>query len=187
MKLSSIPNIISIARIILIAPVVWALLIERFDLALILFAIAGISDGIDGFLARHFKWQSWLGSILDPIADKLLQVTTYVTLGLMGNIPPWLVIAVVVRDIIIVTGSSVYYLKFKHFEADPSLLSKANTVLQIAYVLLVVIKLAEVYLMPEIFINTLGIVVLLTTVSSGTHYMIRWFILASRESKHEKQ
>lgn len=182
MNLAVIPNVITVARIFLVAPVVWSLMNGRFELALVLFAVAGISDGIDGFLARHFKWQSWLGSVLDPVADKLLQVSTYITLGVLGYIPAWLVLAVVARDVIIVTGSVTYYLRFRHFEADPSLLSKANTVLQILYVLLVVVHISELYSLPGTLVSSLGIVVFLTTVSSGTHYVVRWFILASRES-----
>jgi cardiolipin synthase len=180
MKLAFIPNVITVARIFLIPPVVWAMLEGEFVLALVLFGVAGISDGVDGFLARHYNWQSWLGSVLDPIADKLLQAASYITLAVLMHIPLWLVIAVVARDIIIVTGSTVYYYKYKHFEADPSLLSKLNTVLQILYVLLVIVSIG-VFAMPVWLLLSLAIVVFITTVTSGVHYVSRWVMLARLE------
>ena len=180
MTFAFLPNLITIARIILIVPVVWALLNQQFTLALILFAVAGISDGIDGYLARRFNWQSWWGSVLDPVADKLLQAASYITLGILGYIPMWLVIAVVARDVIIVSGSTTYYFIFKSFEAAPSFLSKANTVLQILYVLLVIVSI-DLVPMPALFIMVFGYVMLATTISSGVDYVARWFILARKQ------
>lgn len=184
MNLKFIPNLITIARIILVGPVVWALFTEQFTLALILFAIAGISDGVDGLLARHYGWQSWLGSVLDPLADKLLQVSSFIALGILGFIPMWLVIVVVARDVIIISGSTAYYFIFKSFEAAPSVVSKVNTVLQIAYVFLVIVN-ASVFSMSAWFISLLGYAVLATTVSSGVHYVLLWFMLARK--RHKKQ
>ena len=103
-----IPNLISILRIFLTIPVVWMLLIQRFDVALVLFAIAGISDGLDGFLAKHFGWHSRLGGLLDPMADKVLLVSSYVCLAMLGLIPTLLMVLVIVRDLIIVTSALVY-------------------------------------------------------------------------------
>jgi len=103
--LRNLPNLISAARIVLVAPVVWYILQEEYSLALLLFVIAGVSDGIDGYLAKRFHWQSRLGSILDPIADKLLIVSSYAAVTWMELIPLWLWLCVLARDVIIVSGS----------------------------------------------------------------------------------
>jgi len=173
MNWSLLPNIITVMRIILIAPIVWLLLEDDFTTALILFAVAGVSDAIDGFLARHFHWQSWWGSVLDPLADKLLQVSCYITLAWMGHIPVWLVVVIVSRDVIIVAGALVYHHSVNMFEAEPSLASKFNTLVQIVLVLLVVMHVG-VYAVPEMVIDVMIGVVLVTTVYSGVDYVIRW-------------
>ena len=87
--MQQLPNIISVFRMLLVVPVVGSLLQQQFGMALVLFAIAGFSDGLDGFLAKHFGWQSRLGSILDPLADKLLLVSSFLTLTWMGFVPLW--------------------------------------------------------------------------------------------------
>lgn len=184
MNLKFIPNLITIARIVLIAPVVWALFTEQFTLALILFGIAGVSDGVDGLLARHYGWQSWLGSALDPLADKLLQAASYITLGILGFIPVWLVAVVVARDIIIISGSATYYFIFKTFEAAPTLISKLNTVMQIAYVLLVIVSIS-VLSIPAWFITLFGYAMLATTLASGVHYVSLWYSLARQRYAHK--
>jgi cardiolipin synthase len=185
MNLKFIPNLITIARIVLIAPVVWALSTEQFTLALILFAIAGLSDGVDGLLARYYGWQSWLGSVLDPLADKLLQAASYITLAILGFIPVWLVAVVVARDAIIVSGSAAYYFLFRSFEAAPSLISKLNTVMQIVYVLLVIVSIS-VFPMPAWFITLFGYTMLATTLASGVHYVSLWYALARQRYAQKK-
>ena len=104
MRRQDIPNLISITRILLVVPLVVALLDYQFGIAMVLFAIAGISDALDGFLAKHYHWESRLGSILDPLADKLLLVAGFATLTWLGYIPNWLLWLVIGRDIMIVTG-----------------------------------------------------------------------------------
>jgi len=173
MNWSLLPNIITVMRIILIVPIVWLLLKEDFKTALILFAVAGVSDAIDGFLARHFNWQSWWGSVLDPLADKLLQVSCYVTLAWMGHIPVWLVAVIVSRDIIIIAGALAYHHTVNMFEAEPSLASKFNTLVQIVLILLVVLHVG-IYAVPGMVINVMIGIVLVTTVYSGVDYVVRW-------------
>ena len=108
MKLNQIPNIISVIRILLVAPVVYCLLNQQFQVAWWLFVIAGISDGVDGYLARRFNWQTELGATLDPIGDKLLMVFSYLALGWLAQLPIWLVILVILRDVVIVSGTLFY-------------------------------------------------------------------------------
>lgn len=177
MNLHFLPNLITVFRILLVAPVVLALLDDHYLLALFLFAVAGASDGVDGYLARRFGWSSWLGSILDPIADKLLQVSVYLVLGWLGHLPWWLVIAVVTRDVVIVTGSLTYYAIFQHFDADPSMVSKLNTALQILLVLLVIVHVS-LFVLPWLLLQGLMMTVFVTTVISGTDYVMRWIRLA---------
>jgi len=168
-----IPNLITVLRIILVAPIVWLLLEQQFTWALILFAVAGISDAVDGFLARHFNWQSWWGSVLDPLADKLLQVSCYITLAWMGHIPIWLVIIIVLRDVVIVLGALLYHHRIDAFEAEPSVISKFNTFAQIVLILMVVLHVG-LYALPENILQGMFWLVLFTTVYSGVDYVYRW-------------
>ena len=137
MKARDIPNVITAFRFLLVAPVVVLLLQERFTAALIVFGVAGFSDGLDGFLAKRYNWRSRLGGIMDPLADKLLLVSSFVTLGWLGLIPAWLVLLVILRDLVIVAGAAFYHLRIEQFEAEPSIASKLNTATQILLVLAV--------------------------------------------------
>lgn len=119
MNWSQLPNLISILRIILVVPVILALLKADFVLALVLFAVAGFSDALDGFLAKHYHWQSRLGSILDPLADKLLLVVTFATLTWLGFLPSWLLWLVLGRDVLIVVGALTYHYVVGKFELLP--------------------------------------------------------------------
>lgn len=160
-------------RIFLVLPVVWALAHERFGLALFISLIAGISDGIDGFLAKHFHWQSRLGSILDPIADKILLVASFSTLAFMGLLPLWLLWLVLARDLIIVCGGLLYHYTIGHFELTPLWSSKINTVMQIFLVLLVIVNQQWVANLDTLLEYTIFFV-MLSVVYSGVEYMVIW-------------
>ena len=108
MSLSWLPNAISLLRIGLVPPLLWLMLRGRYDIALILFIVAGFSDGVDGYLAKRFNWQSRAGALLDPTADKLLVAGSFVTLGVTGHLPMWLAAIVVLRDLIIFGGAMAY-------------------------------------------------------------------------------
>jgi cardiolipin synthase len=149
------------------------LLEQRFDIALLLFVVSGISDGLDGFLAKRFAWQSSLGGLLDPLADKFLLVSSLLALGWLGLIPWWLVAIAILRDLAIVTGATIYHLRIKHLEAEPSLISKVNTVVQIVLVIAVVLDQALIVL-PALVISGLIWVTLATTLLSGFDYVWVW-------------
>jgi cardiolipin synthase len=136
----SLPNIITTGRVILVPVIFWLLVTGQSQLAFYAFLVAGISDAIDGYLAKRFDWQTELGSYLDPIADKLLIVSVFIALGVSGALPSWLVIAVVSRDILIVAGVVLAWLMDRPFAMKPILVSKANTT---ALVLLVGVVLAD--------------------------------------------
>jgi len=133
----SIPNLITLARIILVPVVVWAIASGQLRLAFLLFLAAAISDGVDGFLAKRFGMKTELGAYLDPLADKVLIVSIYVTLGITGVIPLWIVILVVSRDIMIVSAIILSWLLDKRVTLKPLTVSKLNTVGQIVLALFV--------------------------------------------------
>ncbi len=171
--MNQLPNIISVFRILLVMPVVWALLNLEYAIALILFAVAGFTDALDGFLAKHFHWESRLGSILDPLADKLLLVSSFLALAWIELIPLWLVAVVIIRDLLIVIGGVVFHYMFVQFDMAPSRISKANTFFQIIFILAVVFYHGDFALTPWV-IEALGYIVLVTTVISGIDYVWVW-------------
>lgn len=183
MRREDLPNLISILRIFLSVPVVWALLVGRFDLALVLFLVAGVSDGLDGYLAKHYGWQSVLGGYLDPLADKVLLVSSYLSLALIGIIPIWLVLLVILRDLVIVTGALVYHFRVSNLEADPSRISKLNTLMQILLVLAVVFDKGLMEL-PAWMITLLVATVAGTTLASGISYVWVWSRRAAGHQDH---
>jgi cardiolipin synthase len=129
----SIPNLITLARILLVPVVVWAIATGQMYFAFLLFLAAGISDAVDGFLAKRFGMKTELGAYLDPLADKVLIVSIYVTLGITNVIPLWIVILVVSRDIMIVGAIILSWLIGRPVKIRPHMVSKANTAVQIVF------------------------------------------------------
>ncbi len=127
----SIPNIITLGRVILVPVVFWFLVSGQLEAAFIGFVVAGISDAVDGFLAKRFHWETQLGAYLDPIADKLLIVCIFVALGVTGKLPSWVVIIVVSRDVLIVIAVVLSWLLNHPTPMKPLAVSKMNTVAQI--------------------------------------------------------
>ena len=173
MSFSWLPNAISIMRIALVAPILWLIVQGRFDLALILFFIAGLSDGLDGFLAKQFNWHTRIGALLDPIADKLLIAGSFITLAYTGHAPVWLAAVVVLRDIVIIGGATVYNFLIRPVEGEPTLISKLNTVFEMFFVLFVLSR--NGYGWPDqVTITVLGAAILVTVVISGADYVWSW-------------
>ncbi len=173
--LYSLPNVLSILRIILTVPVVMTLLNHNYSLAIILFFIAGITDALDGWIAKRFCYQSRLGSILDPMADKLLLTGSFIALFLIDLLPWWLLVLIFLRDVMIVAATVGYFLG-ANTERDelltPSNLSKFNTVLQISLVLFLI--LAQIYPISTQWLQVFFIVVATSTVLSGADYVWIW-------------
>lgn len=179
MRLRDIPNIISMARIALVAPIILLLLDKHFAAALGLFMLAGASDALDGYLAKKYGWQSRLGTILDPLADKLLLVSTYLALGWLALLPVWLVIAVIARDLVVVLGAVAYHFLLGRYEMAPTLASKMNTAAQI--ILVLVIIGSSVMASPLLWLHeSLVYIVLVTTLISGADYVWTWGTRAYR-------
>jgi cardiolipin synthase len=182
-KTSDIPNIITVLRFLLVPPVVLLLLQEQFGLALLMFGVAGFSDALDGYLAKRFNWTSHLGALMDPLADKLLLVSSFITLGWLQLIPLWLVGVVILRDMVIVSGALVYNFRIERLEAEPTMVSKLNTVTQIVLVLAILFSQA-VTAMPFLWMDVLLYSVLITTLWSGFDYVWRWSRRAWRKGAH---
>lgn len=169
----TIPNIITIARLFIVPLIVWLLVDGQYEVAFWLFVIAGISDAVDGILARKLDMQSELGAHLDPIADKALLVSIYVTMGMMLEIPAWIVIAVVSRDILIVGAVVLSWMMDKPMAMKPLIISKANTTMQIIFAGIVLADLGSfAELSTERLI--LGYIVAFLTIGSAVAYLLSW-------------
>lgn len=127
----NIPNFITLGRIMAVPVIFWLLLSGQGKTAFVVFVLAGVSDAVDGYLAKRFDWSTELGSYLDPLADKLLIVSIFIALGVRGDLPLWLVIAVVSRDILIVAAVLLAWLLDQRVRIKPLAVSKANTAAQI--------------------------------------------------------
>lgn len=185
--LSRLPNLITMARIALVPVLILLLKDQEYAAALIVFVIAGASDALDGYLAKRLNVQSRLGAILDPVADKLLLVSAYVMLTFLGHIPFWLMLVVAFRDLLIVVGYVAYTSHAGPVKMRPSVLSKLNTVAQIALATLILAQQAAGLDWPHT-VDVLVLVVLTSTVVSGAHYLWLWMIVKDIEpaSKGEK-
>lgn len=183
MKINHLPNVLSVLRIILTVPVVVALLKAQFLITLTLFAIAALTDGLDGLIAKHFKCQTNLGAILDPLADKILLVSSFLALFYIGLIPLWLVVIILVRDMVLIAGAVGYYYEVgieNSKSIAPSKISKLNTFLQIVSVLLTIIAQLYPSLLAGLFV--LYVIVATSTLLSGIDYAWAWTQHAIRKN-----
>ncbi len=169
----SLPNIITITRILLVPLTVWLIIGHQYGLAFLAFLVAGISDGIDGFIARRFNLQSELGGYLDPIADKALLVSIFVALASMQVLPAWLAILVVTRDVLIVGAVLLAGVMDRPMAMKPLWISKVNTVAQIAFAGALLLVLATGLHLDNLLTLGTVLVAVLTTVS-GAIYMRNW-------------
>jgi cardiolipin synthase (CMP-forming) len=169
----SLPNLITIARILLVPLTVWLIIRHAYGLAFLAFLAAGISDGVDGYIARRFQLQSKLGAYLDPIADKALLVSIYISLAILGVLPVWLAILVVTRDVLIVGAVLLAWVLEKPVEVNPLWISKVNTVAQIAFAGAVLLALATNWPLNIMLKVGIGAVAVLTALS-GALYMRNW-------------
>ena len=182
-----LPNLITALRMLLAVPLCWLIGARRYDDALLVAAIAAASDAVDGFLAKHFGWQSWIGGMLDPIADKLLLTATFIWLALSADLPVWLVALVVGRDLAIVAGAVAYHSLVGRFDAAPSWLSKLTTVVQLAFVLVELLRLSRWIDMPAALRASLIAITALVTLASGLHYIVVWSARARRTLAARKE
>jgi cardiolipin synthase len=169
----SIPNLITLGRILLVPIVVWAISSGAMWIAFVLFVVAGVSDAVDGFLAKRFNMTTELGRYLDPLADKALIVSIYLALGINGMIPRWLVILVVSRDILIVGGIMLSWLMGDPLKIKPLWVSKLNTAAQIVFACVVLGSLGF-DIKADLLTEVLMVVVTCTTLLSIAAYVVEW-------------
>jgi cardiolipin synthase (CMP-forming) len=181
-SLRQVPNVISSIRILLVVPIALELVNHRLPATIALFAVAALSDVADGFLAKRYGWQTELGAVLDPAADKLLLATVFVTLAYLRLIPVWLMAAAVARDAIIVSGALLYRFYLGPLAMHPSVVSKLNTLCQAAFIMAVIAK-EEFSLPPGWMVLILGALVFVTTVISGIDYVLIYGLRAWSERR----
>lgn len=175
----SIPNLITLGRIILVPAVVWAIISGEMLVAFALFLVAGISDAVDGFLAKRFHMASELGAYLDPLADKALLISIYVSLAIYAGLPAWIAITVVSRDVMILVAVLVSWLLDKPVEIRPVWVSKLNTVAQITLAGFA-LGVRAYGLDQQLLQTSLEWTVAATTLASGGVYVAQWLDHMSR-------
>ena len=175
---NQIPNLLTICRILVIFPTLWFLYFSQFREAFYLLVIAGISDALDGYLARAFDWKTRLGSILDPVADKILIASCFLVLAIQAKLPTWVAVVVLGRDLVIFSGAIAYRILYKELEIAPTMISKINTAFQFIALTVILLFLANfpaftTYLQPLLdpfLFFTLAALGML----SGIQYVVVW-------------
>jgi len=180
----TIPNLISVFRILLVPIFLVFVINDRFLAGLVVFVLAGLSDGADGLVARVFNQKSRLGSYLDPLADKCLLVAAFICLAVMNIIPLWLMILVIARDILILSGAVILFLINKDHVVKPSIWGKATTFFQLATVFLVLVE-KHFHVFSQYVYMVYGVTGTLT-ISSGLLYIRSWFLTMKGNLKRHK-
>jgi len=168
----SIPNILTLLRILMTPVIVYMVLTHQAWLAVILMVIAGITDMLDGAIARYFNQRTTVGAYLDPLADKILLISLFVSLFFIGKLPLFIFLAVVFRDAIIIFGAIAYEMVTRQLNMEPSLIAKATTFMQISYVALLLLDMATP--ISSLFVSLVMWVVFVLTCTSGVQYMVMW-------------
>lgn len=154
-------------------PVVYFLLHKSYSIALIIFSVASFSDALDGYLAKKYHWTSRLGSFLDPLADKLLLVSVFLSCVMIDIVPLWLLVVVFTRDIVVGLGALFYHFMVEEFNGTPPFSSKLNTALQVFYLVVVLVH-QELFPLPEAWLLYLVYSVAGTVLISGIEYIWVW-------------
>jgi len=177
--LLNVPNILTLTRIIMTPIIVYMVLTEQVWLALALMVVAGITDMLDGAIARYFNLRTTVGAYLDPLADKIMLISLFVTLFVVEQVPLFVFLAIIFRDLIIVFGAITYEIVTRHLTMQPSLISKATTLIQIVYVALLLLNMAIV--IPAILLQIAMWLTFLLTCASGLHYLVAWTDKAAKQ------
>ena len=151
---------------------IWMLFHHQFERSLILVFLMGLSDGLDGFLARYYGWKTTLGAYLDPLADKLMLLSAFIAFAVLGWVPWWFAALIVFRDVVLLAGAVYYHLVTRQLKIEPLMISKINTFAQI--ILAVSLIYSQVGPMHEQLLNALMTMVVCTTVASGMRYAVEW-------------
>lgn len=173
MSYRNIPNILTVLRMLLVIPCSVSILLDYYKLAIVIFMLAAVTDGIDGLLARKLGCQTALGAVLDPLADKLLVVSLFAIFTFKNFIPYWFAAIVIVRELILLSGAAFYRFMFGPVIFVPTMLSKINTCLLLLLLLLSLLNGMKLYDLTET-IYYLLMTILFTSIYSGIDYMIKW-------------
>ncbi len=176
--LAHIPNLLTLSRIAAAPLLILLLRDENYELAVVLFILAGITDGLDGWIAKRFNFTSELGARLDPLADKIIIICAYIMLVVLGDLPFWLVTLVIFRDLIIVGGYLVLTTLDGQIQMQPTMTSKLNTVIQITLVIAVLLENTSWLALPSVSVILIYLVAVLT-IASGAQYVWVWAIRRS--------
>jgi cardiolipin synthase len=185
--IKQIPNALTTLRLILAIPILMLIVSENYTVVLWVAFIAGLSDGVDGWLARRLNAESRYGAIVDPLSDKALLISAYVAFAVVGLLPWWVAVTIVTRDVLIVCGALVYHGLFGRYEIAPSIWGKTSTSVQIVFVLMLLVHQVYPVFPPLVLQLGLGLVMLLVLVSGG-HYIYTWGVkaLAKRNNNNTK-
>ena len=183
----NLPNLITISRLLLTPYIVWLLLIESYFLGFIFFLLSGISDALDGFLAKRFNQKTLLGSYLDPIADKFLIVSAIVLLGYNGYVPIWLIIIIVSRDIAIFGAVIISWMLGTNLRIEPLIISKINTFLQLFYIVMTFAVILNNEFLTELILSIHDVttyLIAVSTILSWLFYLRVWLINVNSVNKN---
>lgn len=172
--LRHIPNAITMTRLLLVLPIAFFIIDSQFLVAFILFTLSGLSDGLDGFIARHFGWESAFGRMIDPLADKLMMITTALTLGILGFFPMTLMLLIVVKDIAVLGGVFSYTALAGFPKIHPTWLGKITTASQIVLLVTVLLELSFKGVIPGVVFPVWYWVVAVLTILDGASYLWIW-------------
>ena len=179
MKLKFIPNAICVARMLLVAPLVLWIVEGRFAAALVVLVVAGLSDGLDGFLAKRFDWQTRIGGLLDPAADKLLLLSAFISLAVVHQVPRWLTVVVITRDVVVVLGYFILFMMTQEtMEVRPTASGKLSTFFQLGSVACVLIRLVWPGSVPPVLEYGCFYAAGLLTTVAGLQYVYRGMVWA---------
>jgi len=171
-RLLNVPNVLTLARIIMTPVIVYMVLTEQAWLALALMVVAGITDMLDGAIARYFNLRTTVGAYLDPLADKIMLISLFVTLFIVEQVPLFVFLAIIFRDLIIVLGAITYEIVTHRLTMQPSFVSKTTTFTQIVYAVLLLLNMAMV--IPAMLLQITMWLTFLLTCASGLHYLVSW-------------
>ena len=171
MIVSSIPNFLTVFRFFLVYPIVISILEQNYQLTLFFFFIAGVSDYLDGFLARKYSWESRFGKIFDPISDKVLVIATLISLSLVGEINIYLTMFLLSRDLFIIVGVILSSLLIKDYEIRPYFSGKFNSFVLMTYLGFIILEITFSFV-PSLFLNFLMATLIITSLYSVIEYLI---------------
>jgi cardiolipin synthase len=168
-----IPNVLTTLRLLLAVPICWLIIEENYPVVIWIAVFAGLSDGVDGWIARKLDATSRYGSIVDPLADKVLLGSAYTSFAVVGLLPWWVALIVVLRDLVIVAGALAYHWRYGAYDAAPSIWGKFSTLAQIALAVLLLVY--QVYPLFPAFLLLVGQwAVIVLAFASGGHYVHTW-------------